>query len=115
MRYIILLLLNIPIISIALLNVITRYKTSKISKRRFKIQMILWAIVLVVLIFSFPAYNYLTGHSPLDSQELSLFDIFQTTAIIFLIFVVNNMRQKAEWTEKTIRDLHQEISIKLSK
>ncbi len=114
MRYIFLLLLNVPIIAAALLNLVTRYKLGRITKRRFKIQMLLWAILLVVLIFSFPAYNYLTGKPILDSHELSLFDIFQTTAIIFLIYVLNNMRQKIEWTEKTLRDLHQELSIRLS-
>lgn len=114
MRYIVLLLLNVPIISVALLNLVTRYKLKRISNRRFRMQMILWAVLLIVLIFSFPLYNYLAGNPILDSHELSLFDIFQTTAIIFLLFVVNNMRQKIEWTEKTIRDLHQEISIKLS-
>lgn len=114
MRYIILLLLNVPIISIALLNLITKYKLRKISKRRFSVQMLLWAILLTVLIFSFPIYNLLTGKPPLDSHELSLFDIVQTTAVIFLIYIVNNMRQKIEWNEKTIRDLHQELSIRLS-
>lgn len=114
MRFIILLLLNVPIISIALLNVVTRYKLKKISKKRFRIQMVLWAILLIVLVFSFPVYNYLAGNPTLDSLELSLFDIVQTTAIIFLIYIVNNMRQQAEWNEKTIRDLHQELSIRLS-
>lgn len=114
MRYIILLLLNVPIIAAALLNLVTRYKLRRITKRRFKIQMLLWAVLLVVLVFSFPAYNYLTGKPILDSHELSLFDIFQTTAIIFLLYVLNNMRQKMEWNEKTLRDLHQELSIRLS-
>ena len=76
--------------------------------------MLLWAVLLVVLVISFPVYNYLTGKPPLDSHELSLFDIVQTTAIIFLIYIINNMRQKIEWNERTVRDLHQEISIKLS-
>lgn len=76
--------------------------------------MILWAVLLVILIASFPLYNLLTGNPILDSNELSVFDIIQTTAIIFLIYVINTMRQKAEWNEKTIRDLHQEVSIKLS-
>lgn len=114
MRYLILLLLNVPIISIALLNLITRFKLRRITKRRFRVQMILWAILLVILIFSFPLYNLLTNKPPLDSQELSLFDIVQTTAIIFLVYVVNSMRLKSEWNEKRIRELHQEISIKLS-
>lgn len=76
--------------------------------------MILWAVILIVLVFSFPLYNYLTGNPPLDSQELSLFDIVQTTAIIFLLYIINNIRQKLEWSERTIRELHQELSIKLS-
>lgn len=114
MRYIVLLLLNVPIISIALLNLITKYKLGRVSKRRFKIQMTLWSIFLTILILSFPAYNYLAGRAPLDSQELSFFDIFQTTAIVFLIYIVNDMRQKIQWNERTLRDFHQELSIKLS-
>lgn len=114
MRFLILLLLNVPIISIALLNLITRYKLRKVTKRRFKIQMILWATLLVVLIASFPLYNLVLGKPLFDSNDLTAFDIVQTTAIISLIYVVNTMRQKAEWNEKTIRDLHQELSIKLS-
>lgn len=114
MRYLILLLLNVPIISIALLNLITRYKLRKITRRRFKIQMSLWMVLLTLLVLSFPLYNYLVGNSVLDSYELSLFDILQTTAIIFLLYFVNNMRQRTEWNEKRIRDLHQEISIRLS-
>lgn len=114
MRYIILVLLNVPIISIAFLNLFTRYKLRRITLRRFRIQMLLWAILLFILILAFPLYNLSTGKPLLDSQELSLFDIVQTTAIIFLMYVVNNMRQKNEWNEKRIRDLHQEISIKLS-
>jgi len=114
MRYIILLLLNVPIISIAILNIITKFKLRKISKRRFKIQMILWAAVLVILILSFPVYNILNGETPFDSAELSLFDIIQTTAIVFLIYTVNDLRQKNEQNEKRLRDLHQELSIILS-
>jgi hypothetical protein len=114
MRFLILLALNIPIISIALLNIVTRYKLRKISKRRLTIQMFLWAILLTVLVCSFPLYNLLSGRPLLDAQELTAFDIIQTTAIIFLFYVINTMRQRIEWSERTIRDLHQEVSIKLS-
>lgn len=115
MRYVVLLLLNVPIISVALLNLFTRYKLKKITVRRFKIQMMLWVILMVILVLAFPLYNYYTDQPILDSDELSLFDIIQTTAIIFLFYTINNMRQKNEWNEKRIRDLHQELSIKLSK
>lgn len=115
MRYLILVVLNLPIILLALMNIITQYKMKKVERRRFRFQVILWLIILTVLISSFPLYNYLTGKPPLDSSELSLFDIVQTTAIIYLIYIVNNQRRKIDQNERTVRDLHQELSILLSK
>lgn len=115
MRYIFLVILNLPIIFLALFNIITQYKLKKVSKQRFQHQFILWGIILVVLLGSFPVYNLLSGNAILDSTELSLFDIFQTTAIIVLIYVLNRQRQKIEQNDHAIRDLHQELSIKLSK
>jgi hypothetical protein len=99
---------------LALFNILTQYKMNKVTKKRFQHQLILWLVILFVLICSFPFYNYLVGKPLLDSAELSLFDIVQTTAIIMLFYGANSQRQKIDRAEKTIRDLHQEISIKLS-
>lgn len=115
MRYIVLVLLNIPIILLALVNILTQYKMHRVSKTRFRHQIILWAVILVVLICSFPLYNYLVGRPPLDSHELSFFDIAQTTVLIFLFYAVNRQRQQIEQTNHILRSLHQEISIRLSK
>jgi len=115
MRYLLLLLLNVPIISIALLNLITRFKLKKITKRRFRIQISIWAFLLIILISSFPLYNFAFEKELLDSSELSVFDIAQTTAIIFLLYIMNNLRQRTEDTEHRLRALHQELSIRLSK
>lgn len=114
MRYIILVLINLTVITFAFLNLLTRYKMHKISARRFRIQVFLWLIILLILVGSFPIYNQLSGRPPLDSNELSLFDMVEVTAIITLIYVVNNLRQRLEWNERTLRDLHQELSIRLS-
>lgn len=114
MRYIILVLLNLPVILLALVNIITQYKMKKVEPRRFRFQIILWLVILIVLVSSFPLYNYLSGKPILDSSELSLFDIVQTTAIIYLFYIMNDHRRKIERDERTIRDLHQEISIRLS-
>lgn len=86
----------------------------KISVNRFRHQIILWLVILVVLVASFPAYNYFAGKYILDSSELSLFDIVQTTAIIYMVYTLNNQRRRIEQNERVIRDLHQEISIKLA-
>lgn len=114
MRYIILVLLNAPIIFLALINFVTKYKLGRISKQRLQHQLFLWITLLIVLISSFPVYNILSGRAPLDAHELSLFDIIQTTAIIFMFYIINSQRQRAEQTERRLQDLHQELSIKLS-
>jgi hypothetical protein len=114
MRYLFLILLNLPVILLALFNILTQYKLKKVTKERFRFQLFLWIIILIVLIASFPVYNLLTGHPILDSRELGLFDIFQTTAIIGMFYILNRQRQKNEQHERMLRDLHQELSIKLS-
>lgn len=115
MRYLILVLLNLPIILIALVNIVTQYKLGKVSKRRFKSQMFLWLVLLILLICSFPIYNLSIGKPLLDSSELSSFDMVEVTALVALFYVVNNHRRKIEENERLIRDLHQELSIKLSR
>lgn len=114
MRYLVLVLLNVPIILAALINIVTQYKLRKVSPARFRHQLIIWLVLMIILIGSFPLYNISIGHPPLDSSELSLFDILQTTAIILLFYTVNNQRQRIDQNERRLRDLHQELSIKLS-
>lgn len=114
MRYAILVLLNVPIILLAFVNFLTKYKMKKITWRRLRNQITLWLLVLIVLIGSFPVYNYLSGRPPLDSHELSLFDIMQTTALVLLFYIANSQRQRLESNERTLRDMHQELSIRLS-
>jgi hypothetical protein len=114
MRYIILVLLNLPVILLALVNIITQYKIRKVSKARFRHQIILWLVILVVLVCSFPLYNYLVNKPLFDSSALSLFDIVQTAALVFMFYVVNRQRQQIEQNEQMLHDLHREISIKLA-
>lgn len=115
MRYLLLVLLNLPVIFLALINIFTQYKLRKITPKRFKSQFILWISLTSLLIASFPVYNYFIGAPLFDSSRLSGFDILQTTAIIYLIYVINDHRRKIELGEKTIRNLHQELSIKFTK
>jgi hypothetical protein len=86
----------------------------RVPKRRFIKQLSLWIVLLFVLVSSFPIYNALMGRPVLDSTDLSVFDIVQTAAIVFLLYIVNDQRQKAEQIEHRLRDLHQEMSIRLT-
>ncbi len=114
MRYVVLVLINLPIIFLAFLNLFIKYKLGRISKLKLYKQALVWVIILAALIGSFPVYNTIKGNAALDSSELSLFDIFQTTAIVLLMYVANDYRQKIDQSEKRLRDLHQQLSIKMS-
>lgn len=114
MRYLLLILLNLPVIILAFTNLLTQYKLGSITKSRFRHQILLWAVIFIILLGSFPVYNYINGNPLFDASELSLFDIVEITVIVYLIYIVNNQRRKIEQNEKDTRRLHQEISIKLS-
>lgn len=114
MRYAFLILLNLPITFMAMLNILTQYKLGKISKRRFKHQFAFWFLILLGLVLSFPAYNMYTGRALLDSDQLSVIDIAESTVIIYLVYIINDHRRKLEHNERLVRDLHQELSIRLS-
>ena len=114
MRYLLLLLLNTPIIALALLNIVTKYKLGKMTAKRYRFQIFVWLSMLLVISGSFPLYNYLVGQPPLESISLSSFDIIEITAIVFLFYIMNNLRQKQEQNDRRLRELNQELSIRLS-
>ena len=45
---------------------------------------------------------------------MSLFDVIQFTGIIYILYMANRSRIKADVLERRVQDLHQELSIKLS-
>lgn len=114
MRYLLLIALNTPLVLLAFVNMFTQYKMKKISSQRFFRQLFLWAVILLVIVGSFPAYNLSAGRDIFESRDLSTFDIVQTTVIVFLIYILFNQRRKVEASERRLQDLHQELSIKLS-
>lgn len=113
-RYFLLLIFTLPFIIAAIINLVTQYKLGKISWTKFAVWISVWTMILLGLIFTEPLYNWLFANNLTESESLSLFDVVQITAIIMLFYVVNRLRQKTEVIERRLRDLHQELSIKLS-
>jgi hypothetical protein len=114
-RYLLLLLLNLPFILAAILSQVTQFKLGKSSKRRLQVQMLLWIFILVSLASAESIYNWLFANGLTATDSLSLFDVVQITAIVILFYVVNRSRAKLDVLERRVQDLHQEISIRLSK
>ena len=113
-RYLILIILNTPLILIAITNAIVSFKMKHISLRRLVYKITFWVTVLLGLIFTQTAYIFLYKEGLTKTEPLSLFDVIQITGIIYIFFLVNRLYVKVDILERRAQDLHQEISIKLS-
>ncbi len=113
-RYLLLLLLNLPFVLLAVTGIITRYKMKRITRRRASMQLLAWLILLCGLVAAEPVYHWLFANNYTDTDSLSLFDVVQITAIVFLLYLTNSLSSRLDKTEKRLNDLHQELSIRLS-
>jgi phage-related holin len=113
-RYLILLLLNLPLVFIALLSALVDYKMGKLSRKKYFIQLVLWLVILAGIGSAHFIYSFLFSHQLTQTEPLSLFDVIQITGVIVVLFMANRSRIKLEALERRVQDLHQELSIRLS-
>ena len=113
-RYLLLVILNAPFILAAMLNTIVIYKMKRISARILTIRLLFWFIILVGLTLTKPIYVYLFSNKLTATEPLSLFDVVEITAIVIILFVLTRYREKLSRLELTVKEMHQELSIRLS-
>lgn len=113
-RYMILIILNAPLVVVGLLNSVAAYKLKRSGKRRFVFRVIFWLVVLAGLILIEPAYNFLFSNNLTQTEPLSLFDVIQITGIVFVFLIANQAYVRADLLEHRLEDLHKELSIRLS-
>lgn len=113
-RYVILVLLNIPLILAGGINAVVSFKLGRTSKRRFIFRLGLWISILLGLIFAESIYGFLFTRNLTQTEPLSLFDVIEITGIILTFFVANQAYAKADLLERRVQDLHQELSIRLT-
>ncbi len=113
-RYLLLVLLNTPLIILGITNAVVAYKLDRTSRRRFIFRLVLWLGIFAGLVFAEPIYTFLFNKGLTQTEPLSLFDVIQITAIILVLFLANLANSRVAILEKQVRDLHQELSIRLS-
>ena len=113
-RYLLLVLLNLPLILSALFASLVDYRMNKISFRKYVFRTLLWFLILAGLISAKFVYDFLAINNLSQTEPLSLFDVIQITGVITVLFMANRSRIKIESLERRVNDLHQELSIKLS-
>lgn len=113
-RYVILVLLNLPLVVAGILSALVSYKMRHIGGRKFLFRASLWVGILLGLLFAEPIYAFLFSKNLTQTEPLSLFDVIQITGIICTLFIANRAYIKAETMERRVQDLHQELSIILA-
>lgn len=113
-RYLILLLLNTPLVLASLFTALVDYKMGKYTRQKLIGQTVIWLIILTGLAAAQPVYQFLFSNKLTTTEPLSLFDVIQITGIISVLFIANRARIKLESLERRTQDLHQELSILLS-
>lgn len=114
-RYLILLILNTPFVVVSIINALVAYKLGRLSQKKFWFQVALWVLVFGGLALAEPIYEFLFSNNLTQTEPLSLFDVIQITGILLVLFIVNRYRTKVDALERRVQDLHQELSIRLSK
>lgn len=113
-KYNILIILCLPILLLFIVRIYDNYKRSKVSTRGMIILLIFWSILTLGILFNQQIFNYLDQSKLIQSTPLSLYDVLQITAIIFLIYVVFRQAFRIEDLQNKLSKLNQEIAIKNS-
>lgn len=114
-RYLLLFLLNAPFILLAFASSVTQFKLKKISHRKLLLQIILYVTILTGFALAYPIYEWLFSNNLTQTEPLSLFDVVQITVIVILFYVVLRNKTRTDNLENRLSELHQELSIILSK
>lgn len=113
-RYTILIILNAPLVLAGFLSALVGYKMKLVGKKRFLLRCLLWLGIFAGLVFAEPLYRFLFSNNLTATEPLSLFDVAQITGIIFTLFIASQAYARVDLLERRTRDLHRELSIRLS-
>jgi hypothetical protein len=112
-KYLLLVLINAPIVLIGMARAITRYKTkpARISKNKCVIEVVFWLSIGVGLIFIEPLYNELIHHNLTDSPPMSIFDVVLLTLFIFCLLLIVETNEELTAQRRTISRIHEKLAI----
>ena len=113
-RYLILILLNTPIVIVGLVNAVVSYKLMVSNSRHLFFRIIFWVGIYAGLLFAEPIYAFLFSNNLTQSEPLSLFDVIEITGIIFTLLLLTRAYSRLESLERRVQNMHRELSIRLS-
>lgn len=113
-RFLILVLINVPIVLFGVLSAIVGYKTKRISKRRGMIEIICWLLAFAALACVEPVYNVLVEQHLTDSGPMSIFDMVLLTLVLLCLLLIVRANEKLTALNKKLSLIHEHVVIKES-
>lgn len=112
-KYLLLVLINTPIVLVGIVRAITRYKTkpARISKNKAIYEVVFWLSIGVALSFAQPIYNALVRYNLTDSTPMSLFDVAVLTLFVFALLLIVETNEELTSLKKTVSRLHEKLAI----
>ena len=112
-KYVLLVLINTPIVLIGIVRAVTRYKTkpARISRDKAVVEVVFWLAIGIGLRFVEPVYNTLIRHNLTDSPPMSLFDVTLLTLFVFCLLMIVETNEEVTALKKTVTRLHEKLAI----
>jgi|SRR5688572_21486510 hypothetical protein len=110
-KYVLLVLINLPLLIVGVVSALTHYNTKRISRRRMIVEVAFWASIGIALVFAEPLYNALIENNLTDSQPMSLFDIALLTIVIFCLLLIKSSNERITQLHKKISRMHENLAI----
>jgi hypothetical protein len=112
-KYLLLVLINLPVVLIGVIRAITRYKTkpARISRNKAVIEVVFWLAIGVGLSFVEPFYNTLLRHNLTDSPSMSIFDVALLTLFVFALLLIVETNEELTALKKTVSRIHERLAI----
>ncbi len=112
-KYLLLVLINAPIVLVGIIRAVTRYKTkpSRISKSKCITEVVFWLTIGVGLSFVEPIYNTLIQHNLTDSPPMSLFDVALLTLFVFALLLIVETNEELTALKRTVTRIHEKLAI----
>lgn len=110
-KYAILVIINLPLLLIAVIGTLANYNTKHISRKRMIFEFCFWVIIGLLLILIEPIYNTLLRHHITNSTPMSIFDVVLLTLIILCLLLIKSLSDKLIKFNRKISRIHEAIVI----
>jgi hypothetical protein len=108
-KYAILVIVNLPLLLIAIVGTLTNYKTGRISKKKASFEVVFWLTIGMLLVLIEPIYNTLIRHDLTNSAPMNIFDVALLTLFVLSVLLIKQSNEKVSQLNKKISRMHESI------